>query len=177
MDFGLIDGCGVFRRPCLVGSCRKANPPAVSADEGGGSGHRMAFTLVEVMVSLFLFALFIGGALGLLSQIMRTHYTVRDRTEATNLAWSRVERAANIEFSALPDLVESGIRINRAGLPDAEGDFLRTTSVSSLPGALEAVLIRVEVLPFNRRQGGFSGSPEVIETVLSHILKLPEEGL
>lgn len=137
---------------------------------------KKGFTLVEVMVSMLLFALFIGGALGLLSQTMQSHYLVRDRTEATNLAWSRVERASNIEFTALSELAESGTRINRSGLPDDEGEFLRTTIITPLSGALDAVQIRVEVLNLNRRRGDFSGSPEVIETILSHVLRLPGDG-
>lgn len=133
------------------------------------------FTLVEVMVAVMLLAVFIGGALGLLSSTLRTHYLVRDRTEALNLAWSRVEQASNLEFGALMDLVESDTRINRAGLPDQTGEFRRQTAITALAGELEAVLIRVEVLPLNRRTGLFTGEPEVIETVLSNILRIPLE--
>jgi prepilin-type N-terminal cleavage/methylation domain-containing protein len=143
--------------------------------KGSIQGHD-GFTVVEVMVGVFLLAIFMAGALGLLSQTMRTHSLVRDRTGATNLAWSRIERASNLEFSALQDLAEADIRINRSGLPDDQGEYLRSTTVTPLSGALNAVQIRVEVRHLDRRSGEFSSSPEVIETILTNILRIAEEG-
>jgi len=143
--------------------------------KGSSTGYD-GFTVVEVMVGFFLLAIFMAGALGLLSQTMRTHSLIRDRTEATNLAWSRIERASNLEFSALNDLAETDIRINRSGLPDDQNKYLRSTTVTPLSGALNAVQIRVEVRHLDRRSGEFSSSPEVIETILTNILRIAEGG-
>jgi prepilin-type N-terminal cleavage/methylation domain-containing protein len=141
------------------------------------SKFKQGFTLVEVMVAMLLLSIFIGGALSLLGQTIRTHYLVRNRTEATNLAWSRVEQASNVSFVMIGDLEETGTRINRAGLPDDQGDFFRQTTITVLPGELEAVLIRVEVRPLNRKAGDFSSPPEIIETVLANISRVAQEGI
>jgi Tfp pilus assembly protein PilV len=132
---------------------------------------------VEVMVASLVLTLFLGGALNVLIQTMRSTDMVRRRTEATNLAWSRVERAMHMDFLELPELAEGapGTAVNRAGLPDADGGFLRRTTLTPLEGAMPGMRIRVEVWPVNPRSGQFAGQPETIETVIANIPRVFQE--
>lgn len=128
-------------------------------------------TLVEVLVASFVLSVFLVGALGVLLQTTRTTQLVRLRTEATSLAWSRVERARHLSFAEIADLEEEdpGTLVDAAGLPDVDGGFLRRTTVTNLVGEIEAVQIRVEVWPRSPGTGSFSGEPQIVETVISNI--------
>jgi len=140
----------------------------------GPNQRRSGFTLVEVMVAGLLMLVFLGGALQVLVQTMRSTDLVRRRTEATNLAWSRLERAKHMDFDELNDLVEDdpGSIVNSAGLPDLDGDYLRRTLITPLSGAMEAVQIRVEVAPRNPRTGEFAETPQAVESVLTNIQRI-----
>ncbi|MCC5850312.1 MAG: prepilin-type N-terminal cleavage/methylation domain-containing protein [Verrucomicrobia bacterium] len=129
------------------------------------------FTLVEVMVSSVILALFLSGALAMLVQTTRTTESVRRRSEAVSLAWSRVERARLVDFNNLEDLVEKapGTVVNAVGLMEENGLFRRVTSVAPLPGEMPAMQIRVDVWVRNTRDGAFSGVPETVETVITNI--------
>ncbi len=146
-----------------------------------GHDHRKAdtrgFTLVEVMVSSMILALFLSGALAMLVQTTRTTESVRRRTEAVSLAWSRVERARLVGFDAMEDLVEEapGNVVNAAGLLDENGLYRRVTSVESLQGELPAVRIRVDVWVRNFRDAAFDGVPESMETIITNISRTWDE--
>jgi hypothetical protein len=132
------------------------------------------FTLVEVVVAGFLLVIFVGGALGVLIQTSRTTQLVRQRTMATTLAWSRVERIRHLSFDEMEDMAEpeSGTRLNASGLPDQDGDYLRVTRIT-LEEEEGIRMNRIEILirSLNPRSGEFSGEPQVIETLIADIPK------
>jgi hypothetical protein len=54
---------------------------------------------------------------------------------AMNIAKSRMDRIRELRrdkgYSYLPTAAESNVTVNRNGLPDADGDFTRTTAVNT----------------------------------------------
>ncbi len=128
-------------------------------------------TLVEVMVAMALLAVFTTAALGALIQVARASEDVRLRTTAAALAWSRVERARNMDFDEIDNLVEAlpGSIIDAIGLPDIDGAFRRRTSVNTITNGFPMKHVRVDVWPRDRRTNTFSGQPENVETVITDI--------
>lgn len=136
------------------------------------------FSLVEVVVAGFLLVIFVGGAFGVLIQSSRTTQMVRQRTLATTLAWSRVERARHMSFDEMEDLVEpeTGNRVDASGLPDQDGDFLRVTRVTRVEeDGIRMNRIEVRVWPLHPQSGTFRGEPQVIETLIADIPTTWEE--
>lgn len=130
------------------------------------------FTLVEVVVAGFLLVIFVGGALGVLVQTSRTTHVIRQRTLATSLAWSRVERARHISFDEMEDMVEpeTGNRVDGSGLLDQDGTFLRVTRVTvEEDEGIRMNRIEVFVWPMHPQSGTFRGEPQVIETMIADI--------
>lgn len=91
-------------------------------------------TLVEVVVSLALISVVIGGFLGLLIENMKAGQTIDYNYAAINIAKSRMDRIRELRrdkgYSYLPMAAESNIATNRNGLPDESGDFTRTTVIT-----------------------------------------------
>ncbi len=89
------------------------------------------FTLVEVLVSIMVFT----TAMVSLLQVYLASSTASKRAEyaytAHNLAKSHLERLKTLDFSLLPTAAETSTRINKDGDPDENGDFIRSTAIST----------------------------------------------
>lgn len=133
----------------------------------GASG----FTLVEVMVAMSVLTAVLAGAVAVLIQTVWLTEQVRDRSTATSLAWSRVERVRNTDFEEMELLIEDqpGTRIGFSGSVEEDGRFLRVTQIEEESGGLPMMRVRVSVWPWNRRNREFSGEPQVVETVIADI--------
>ncbi len=98
------------------------------------SKNMRGMTLVEVITSLALISVLIGGFLGLLLENMRAGATIDYNYAAINIARSRMDRIRELRrdkgYSNLPTAVETDVAVNRDGLPDADGDFTRTTTIT-----------------------------------------------
>ncbi|WFB36999.1 prepilin-type N-terminal cleavage/methylation domain-containing protein [Kiritimatiellota bacterium B12222] len=147
--------------PLILGGCAPRNRKA------------QGFTLIEVVISSALLALILLSALALLVQVTRTSQLVRRRSDATSIAWSRIERVRNLQFDEMDELIEdgNGTRVNEAGLSDEEGLFLRKTIINTETNALIVKNIRIEVLTQGIVSGEFDGEPEVLETIISDVPK------
>ncbi|MDF3130941.1 prepilin-type N-terminal cleavage/methylation domain-containing protein [Kiritimatiellaeota bacterium B1221] len=144
----------------------------------GFSGMRSSgFTLVEVMVSSVLLAVVILSALALFVQVTRSSQLVRRRTDATSIAWSRIERARNLQFDEIDELIEGGegTRVNEAGLTDETGKFLRKTSVVTDTNGVAVKRIRIEVIPEGLLSKEFDVAAEVLETIITDVPKVEED--
>ena len=92
---------------------------------------RAGVTIVEVLVALVLFALFIAGAGKVLlsnrslADVTREHYT------AVNIAKNRIELARTISFGELPDFYENNLLVDLSGDPltGNTGRYRRSTDV------------------------------------------------
>ncbi len=128
-------------------------------------------TLVEVIVAMSILTTVLAGAVAVMIQTVWLTEQVRNRSTATSLAWSRVERIRNAEIDEVNLLIENapGTRVSFTGAADEEGDFLRTTDIQDESAGLSMIRVRVEVWPWNRRNQEFSGEPQVVETVITAI--------
>lgn len=133
---------------------------------------RSGMSLIEVVTASAVLLLFLGGATALMFQTSRALEDTQRRSEATMLAWSRVERARRLDFDVLDTLTEPapGTQVNALGLPDADGRFLRATAITDHADqaiGLPMRRVRVSVIPIDRM--GRELSPEVVETFITQI--------
>ncbi len=128
-------------------------------------------TLVEVMVAMSVLTLVLTGAVAVLIQTVWLTEQVRNRSTATSIAWSRVERVRNTDFEEVELLIENepGVRVSFTGAVDEEGGFLRMTEIENESGALPMIRVRASVYPWNRRNQEFSDEPQIVETVITEI--------
>jgi Tfp pilus assembly protein PilV len=121
-------------------------------------------TLTEVVVSLFLLTLFMGGAYRLMTQALWANQQARDHYVAINLAASRLERARNMNTD-LSLLAENQVVMTAIGTPISTGSYRRTTTITSVASNLTELVIRVDII--NRRTRSFTnGFSEVLASLL-----------
>lgn len=110
--------------------------------------NQRSMTLVEVMVSMSLIAIIAGAVLALLIQNMKMGQTIDYNYVAVNIAKSRIDRIRELRrdkgVSNLYTAAENNITVNRNGLPDSNGDFKRTTVITTNFGG-NSNLTKVEV--------------------------------
>lgn len=133
------------------GCVRSLRPRAARAAAGRGG-----FTLAEVLVALFLLAFVMAGVYRAMTMSARLRITAHGHYLALIIANNRIERAKNVGFAELPFLAEDGVRVNDQGVPDAAGQFRRTTEVRMDHGGNPRLAwMRVTVdLPSARRGAG-----------------------
>ncbi|MDP3789582.1 MAG: hypothetical protein Q8R48_04185, partial [Candidatus Omnitrophota bacterium] len=127
-------------------------------------------TLVEIMVSLGLIALLGGSILALLVENMRAGQTADYNYAAVNIAKSRIDRVRQLRrdkgFSYLYTAAETDSTVDRNGLPDAEGEFTRSTSITqnfeSNPN-----LTKVEVTVKYKASGDISTTSITLTSLMS----------
>ena len=139
--------------------------------ESRAAASRGGFTLAEVLVALFLLAFVMAGVYRTMTMSARLRTTAHRHYLAVIVANNRIERAKNVGFGELPFLAEDGVRVNDQGVPDAEGQFRRTTEVRMEHGGnprLAWMRVTVE-LPSARR-----GADRVSESVTSLLTEYVE---
>jgi len=138
----------------------------MDAAEKGGS--RAGMSLVETLVALGIFALFITGSVKLLmahrelGDMARAHYT------AINIAKNRMEVMRTLGFGQADDFLEEKMLVDASGLPDAEGGYRRTTQISAVSSNLVEIAITVEIR--DRKTLGFKGRNEHLTTYFADYL-------
>ncbi len=92
-------------------------------------------TLVEVMVSLGLIALLGGGILALLVENTKAGQAMDYNYAAINIAKSRMDRVRELRrdkgYDYLSTAAETDVKVDREGNPDENGEFTRSTSVTT----------------------------------------------
>jgi len=92
-------------------------------------------TLIETLFSAIIIGLVVSGVLIIFAHTIGISKRVNCEYTATNLAMSRLERARRVMatngFDFLVDLQETDTIIDSDGIPDTEGDFQRSTSVTA----------------------------------------------
>lgn len=110
------------------------------------------FSLVEILVALSVFLVFVLATLGLSSDIARSARHTANSERAAVLAEEAIEvsrnlRDANPSFSTLPDgtygLDISGNQWNLSGSSDTQGIFTRSVTISAINGSQKKVTATV----------------------------------
>lgn len=129
------------------------------------SNKRAGSTLIEALVAMSIFAVFIAGTSQLLVSyrsildLARSHYT------AANIAKNRMELVRTFDFDQIPQLTETGITVNDSGIPSVLGHFRRSTTISTLNTNLYELAITVQVQ--DRKTLAFDDSGETLSTFIS----------
>ena len=105
---------------------------------------RRPFTLVEVVVAGVITAGGLAAAITLVSFNLWTANFAEVRMLASEIAKNRLEQVRLLGFSDLPKLTESSVQVNGQGLPDANGQYHRTTTLAG-PDANSCYWVTVTV--------------------------------
>ena len=129
-------------------------------------------TLVEVMVSIFLIVMVMGGSYMLVIKTSELSRSARRHYVAISLARNRLERVRNFPYSDLKLLAENDLTVNDNGTPDLAGRFRRTTTVNTNYAAnLTEVIVTVKIR--NPNTGLFTPDNETIRTLFVEYLEEP----
>jgi Tfp pilus assembly protein PilV len=123
-------------------------------------------TLVETVVALTLFAICIGGMTALVLNGRALSDGARDHYTAINIAKNRLERIKSMDFDQVTTARETGTTVNMSGSSDANGDFRRVTTITSVATNLYRATVQVDIR--NRVSRSFSGEKE---TISSYVVK------
>lgn len=118
---------------------------------------RRPFTLVEVVLSGVITAGGLAAAVSLVSFNLWTANFAEMRMLASEIAKNRLEQVRLLGFSDLPKLAESSVQVNAQGLPDASGQYHRTTTLVG-PDANSCYWVTVTVMA----PGGQGRPPAVV---------------
>ena len=134
---------------------------------GTGRMRRSGFTLLEVVMTLFLLAVVLAGAYMVMSRAADLSRSARHHYIAINLAKNRLERARNFAYGDLHLLTENNVVVDDNGVPDTTGRFRRSTVVVT-NYAPNLTRITVTVNLKNRKTGSWVvGGATESETVAS----------
>jgi prepilin-type N-terminal cleavage/methylation domain-containing protein len=123
------------------------------------------FTLVEVMVAVVVLAIFMIGCFLAVTGALWMNQSARDHYVAVQLANARLERARNIQYASLAQLVENQVVMDANSTPNPNGQYRRTTTVNANYGSnLTEFVIQVDIR--NRKTSQFDSVNETLATVL-----------
>ncbi len=145
----------------------------------GLCGRRGGFSIVEVVVTMTLVAMFMAGAYVLIVQTSKLSRAARDKYIAATLCKNRLERARNFDYADLHLLIENNLVVNDNGTPTAQGKFRRTTTVNTNyvppvanPGYTGGVTqISVTVAVKDLQSGSFGPMEETLSTLYTEYLE------
>jgi type II secretory pathway pseudopilin PulG len=104
---------------CILNSCRGKN----------------GVTFVETLFSAVILALVVACVLVIFVKTIDVSKRIDKEYIATNLAKNRLERSRSVKvtsgFSALTDLNETDTVLDADGVPDANGEYKRSTTVTA----------------------------------------------
>ena len=126
-------------------------------------------SLVETVIALFLFAVFITGACKvLLAHRQLTDYA-RDHYTAVNIAKNQIEQIRNTMARAGYDQIyengEQNIRVASDGEKNTDGTFRRSTTINKISEDMAEIVITVEII--DRRTRSFGSKSEMLRSYLA----------
>jgi prepilin-type N-terminal cleavage/methylation domain-containing protein len=134
--------------------------------------HKRGMTLVEVVISVSLIVMVMGGAYRLIVQASELSRSARRHYVAISLAKNRLERARNFLYQDLKLLAESRLIVNDNGAPDPNGRFQRTTAVNTnYASNLTEIMVTVKIR--NPHTGLFTPDHETIQSLFTKYLENP----
>ena len=129
---------------------------------------RAGVSLVETLMALLIFATFITGA----SKSLMAHRKLSDKSRehytAINIAKNRIELVRTFEFGQQADFLENNVVIDFNGAADTDGDYRRSTTMTTASSNLLEVAVTVEIR--DRITLLFDGEQEKIRTYFAEYL-------
>jgi hypothetical protein len=124
-------------------------------------------TIVEAVIAILLFGLFIATACRVLISSRESTGRAKDHHLAICLGKNRIERLQVADFSQLESwtTVGDGEVLDQEGNPTPQGNFRLRVAVTSLTATLKSVVTTVEIK--DRETLAFDGEYEQITTMLS----------
>lgn len=138
-----------------------------------GHRNRTGSILVETVVSLFIFALFITGACKVIMSHRQLVDKSRDHYTAVNIAKNQIEQIRNtlsrIGYDQIYDNSETEIQVGANGEVSNVGKFRRTTIITTVNDNMSEIEVTVEIL--NRIKLEFGTEKEILQTYIARPLK------
>lgn len=129
--------------------------------------NRKGLTLIEVVVSMVVVGVVALAIVSAVAQGAMYSRRVDLIYNSSNLAVRRMELLKKFDFGQLyPGAAETNIRIGLDGTVDAEGDYVRTTSLYTTDSSH---LLKVTVSVDKYVDGAPSGTPVVMTTFLTDV--------
>ncbi len=137
-------------------------------------------SIVEAVVALFLFGMFIASACKLIIVARESSGRATDHYQAICLGKNRIERLQSVDFSQLercasPVYAFGSVTnvipetMDRDGTASPEGRFRMTVSITNLTTNLKWVMVNIEIR--DRVSMNFEGEYEEVVTMLSKQLR------
>ncbi len=92
----------------------------------------------------------------------RGHYT------AINIAKNRMELVRTFDFGQVDDFLENNVIVNASGVPSTEGNYRRSTEVSTVSGNLLELVVTVDIR--NQKTLIFNLANEQLKTYFAYYL-------
>jgi len=138
-----------------------------------GVRDRAGTTLVEVVVGLFIFGLFVAGMCRLLVLVNESADRARDHYVAVNIAKNRIERARAFDFNQLTSVfTENNVLVDVNGQPAVDTNFRRSTQITPAGTNLVEMVVTVDIR--NRKTWAFNGPSEQVRTYIGDLKGPPE---
>lgn len=118
--------------------------------------------MVEALISLVLFAIFITGGCKLLlahrqiTDMARAHYA------AANIAKNHLELIRSFDYSQRGNFSETDVLVNEIGIPDSNGRYRRNTEYTSVSSNIVEIMVTVDIM--DRKQLAFTGRSESLKS-------------
>ncbi len=122
-------------------------------------------TLVETMVAILVFGILLGGMMNITAASITAGKRAEYNYNAYNLAKNHIETLKSLPFSNLTSAAETDTYLDASGTPDINGNYKRTTTVSSSYSG-DANLVQVQVQVDYRIRGAFAGKPTTLASVI-----------
>jgi prepilin-type N-terminal cleavage/methylation domain-containing protein len=126
---------------------------------------RRGFALLETMCAIAIFGIVLAGILDLCVSSMATGKRAEYAYTAYNLAKNRLETLRSMPYSTLASAAETDLLLDANGVADIDGDFIRSTSVTSSYGG-DANLTQVTVSINYIYRGTQTTTPTQLSTII-----------
>lgn len=130
------------------------------------SKSRAGVSIIEALIALVVFALFITGA----TKLLMTHRRMTDMAQshylAANIAKNRLELIRSFEYDVLGRFLEDKVTVDSRGLPDETGTYRRSTTFSATGSNVVELVVAVEIK--DQKTLGFEGRNETLSSYFSY---------
>jgi len=131
-----------------------------------GESSCAGLTLVEVVIAIGVFSIFMGSACFLIARTREMTDVARSHYIAINIAKNKLEKARTHDFDHLYTFIENEVVVDQNGSLDSNGRWRRTTSVTTMGPNLKKITFKVEMR--NRETMKFDGREEHVSSYIAN---------